>query len=66
MSEKILKFGNVEVNRKGFHASKQPIVSDLVDIDKIVISGKFKHSNNGSKNFIGYKDNNIIRPLCII
>ena len=24
------------------------------------------HSDNGSKYFIGYKDDNIIRPLCII
>ena len=33
MSEKTLKFGDVEVNKKEFHASKQPVALDLVDID---------------------------------
>ena len=48
-----------------FHASKQPIALNLVDIDKIVTSDKFKPSDTGSKYFIGYKDD-IIRVLCIV
>ena len=64
ISEKTLKSDNIEVNKKEFHASKQPI--DLNLVDKTVISNKFKHSDNGPKYFIGYKDDNIIRPLCII
>ena len=59
MSEKTLKFGNVD-------ASKKPIALILVDIDKIVISGKFKHNDKGPNCFIGYTDDNIIRPLYII
>ena len=66
MSEKKLKFGDVEVNKKEFHASKQSVALNLVDIDKIVISAKFKHSDEGSKYFIGYKDENIIRSLCML
>ena len=66
MSEKTLKFGDIVVNKKEFCASKQVIALNLVDTDKIVISDKFKHSNNGSKYFIGYIDDDIIRPLCII
>ena len=66
MSEKTLKYGNVIVNKKEFHTSEKPIAIILVDIDKIVISGKFKHNNKSSKCFIGYKDNNIIRPLRVI
>ena len=55
------------VNKKEFHASKQAIDLSLVDIDKIVVSDKFKLSDNGSKSFIGYLcDDDIIRPLCII
>ena len=65
MSEKALKFGNVEVNKKEFHNYKQPIVLDSVDIDKTVATDKFENIDNGSKYFIGYKDDNIIRPLCI-
>ena len=45
---------------------KQAIDLNLVDTDKIVISNKFKHTDNGSKYFIGYKEDNIIRPLCIV
>ena len=66
MSEKTLKFGDVEVNKKEFHASKQPIALNLVDIDKIVISDKFQHGDKGSKYLIGYKDDDIIRPLCTV
>ena len=66
MSEKTLKFGDVVINKKEFHASKQAIALNLVDTDKIVVSDKFRHSDNGSKYFIGYLDNVIIRPLCII
>ena len=41
MSEKALKFDNIRVNKKEFHKSKQPINLDLVNVDQIVISGKF-------------------------
>ena len=30
------------------------------------MSDCFEHSDKGFKYFIGYKDDNIIRPLCII
>ena len=66
MSGKTLKFDNIEVNKKEFHAFKQPIDLNLVDINKIVISDKFKHNDIGFKCFIGYEDDNIVRPLCII
>ena len=64
MSEKTLNFDNIEVNRKEFHASKQAIDLNLVDIN--IISGKFKHGGQGFKYFIGDKYDNIVRPLCII
>ena len=35
-------------------------------MDKIVISDKFKHSDHSFKYFIGYKKDDIMRPLCII
>ena len=37
MSEKTLKFGNVIVNKKEFHASKQAIALSLVDRKKCCI-----------------------------
>ena len=66
MSEKTLKFDNIRVNKKEFHKSKQPINLDLVNVDQIVVSDKFKHSDDGFKYFIGCKEGEIVKPLCII
>ena len=66
MSEKKLKFDDVEVNKKEFQVSKQPIALILVNVNQILISHKVKHSDTSLKYFIGYKDNNIVRTLCII
>ena len=66
ISKKTLKFDNVEVNKKEFHSSKQPFTLNLVNVNQIVVSDKSKHSDKGFKYFVGYKDDNIIRPLCII
>ena len=49
MSEQTLKFGDIVVNKKTFHASKQAIALNLVDASKIVTSDKFKHSYDGPK-----------------
>ena len=66
MSEKTLKFNNIRVNKKEFHKSKQPIDLMSVNIVQIVISGKFKHSGEGFKYFIGYQEGEIVKPLCSI
>ena len=66
MSEKTLKFNNIKINKKEFHKSKQAIDLDSVITDKIVVSDKFRHSEEGYKYFIGYQEDEIIRPLCII
>ena len=65
MCEKTLKFDNIEANKKEFHKSKQPIDLDLLNVDQIVISDKFKQNDDGLKYFIGYKDD-IGKPLCYI
>ena len=66
MSEKTLKFENVRVNKKEFHNSKQSIGIDLINVDQIVVSDKFKYSDDGFMYFIGYKEGEIVKPLCII
>ena len=53
------------ITLKLFYASKQPIALDLVNVNQILISDKFKHSDTGFKHFISYEDDNIDRPLCI-
>ena len=68
MSEQTLKLGDIVVNKREIHASKQTIALNLVSTNKIVVSNKFKHSDDGSKYLIGYlhDDEDVIRPLCII
>ena len=64
--KKTLKFDNIRVNKKEFHKSKQPIVLKSVNVNQIVVSDRFKHSDEGFKYFIGYQDDEIVKPLCII
>ena len=66
MSKKTLKFNNIRVSKKEFHKSKQPIDLMSVKVDQIVVSDKFRHSDKGFKYFIGYKEGEIVKPLCII
>ena len=61
-----LKSNNIKVNKKQFHKSKQPIDLSLVIIDKIVISGQFKLSEDGFKYFIGYQRGETFKLLSII
>ena len=37
-----------------------------VNVEQIVASDKFKHSDEGFKYFIGYQEGEIVKPLCII
>ena len=46
---KTLKFDNIRLSKKEFHKSKQPVNLDLVNVDQIVVSDKFKHSDDGFK-----------------
>ena len=48
MNEKTLKLNNITLNKKEFDKSKHPIDLGLVSIDQIVVSDKFKHSDEGS------------------
>ena len=66
MGEKTLKFNNTKVNKKEFHKSIQAVDLDLLGTNKIVVFGKFRHSEEGFKYFIGYQEDEIVKPLCII
>ena len=55
MSENTLKSNNIRVNKKEFHKSNQPIDLDLVTVNQIVVSDKFRLSEEGFKYFIGYQ-----------
>ena len=67
ISEQTLKFDHIAVNKKDFHASKQPIALDLMEGSRILVSDTFKHNENSFKHFIGYLHvDDVIRPLSIV
>ena len=66
MSFKKIKFGDKEVDKKEFYSSKQAISLDSVDLDKIVVSNKWKINETTYKYLCGYLNNDVIQPLCVI
>ena len=66
MSKKTLEFDNIIANNRELHKYKQPIDLMSVNVDQIVVSDKFKHSDDSFKYFISYKEGEIVKPLCII
>ena len=66
MGLKKIKFGDKEVDKKEFYSSKQAISLDSVDLDKIVVSSKWKINETTYKYLCGYLNNDVIQPLCVI
>ena len=66
MSLRKIKFGNKEVNKKEFYSSKQAILLDSVDLNKIVVSKKCKINDTTYKHICGYLNNDTIQLLCVI
>ena len=66
MSLRKIKFGKKEVNKKEFYPSKQAISLDSVDLNKIVVSKKWKINDTTYKHICGYLNNDTIQPLCVI
>ena len=61
MSFKKIKFGDKEINKKEFYSSKQAIPLDSIDLDKIVVSNKWKINETTYKYLY-----DVIQPLCVI
>ena len=66
MSLKKIKFGDKETDKKEFYSSKQAIPLNSVDLEKIVVSSKWKINETTYKYLCGYLNNDVIRPLCVI
>ena len=66
MNLKKIKFGDKEINKKEFYSSKQAIPLDSVDLDKIVVSNKWKINETTHKYLYGYLNNDVIQPSCVI
>ena len=63
MSEKT---HDIILNKKESQRSKGQINLFSVNIDQIVVSDKFKHNKKVFTHFIGYPEDEIVKPLCII
>ena len=66
MSSTKIKFEDKEVDKKEFYSSKQAILLDSVDPNKIVVSNKWKINDTTYKYLCGYLNNDTIQPLCVI
>ena len=66
MSSQKIKFGDKEVDRKKFYLSKEAILLDSVDLNKVVASNRWKLNDIAYKYFCGYLNNDVIKPLCVI
>ena len=66
MSEMSINFDNKKINKVTFTKQKQKIFNiDDIDVNKILVSKKEQYGKyNSFKYFIGYNDNDVIRPLC--
>ena len=65
-SSRKIKFGDKEVDKKKFYSSKQAISLDSVDVNKIVVSKKWKINDTKYKYLCGYLNNDTIQPLFVI
>ena len=61
-----IKFGNKKVNKKEFYSSKLAISLDSVDLNKIVVSKKWKINDTTYKHICGYLNNDTVQPLRFI
>ena len=66
MSRKNVNFGDKKIKKSDFYKNKKVTKIDDIDANKILVSKEEPYSTKNSfKYFIGYNDNDVIRPLCI-
>ena len=66
MSRKNINFDDKKIKKSNFYKNKKTNNIDYIDVNNILISKKEAYgTKNSFKYFIGYNDNDIIRPLCI-
>ena len=66
MTIKNLNFGDKKIKKSDFYKNKKVTTIDDIDANKILVSKEEPYgTKNSFKYFIGYNDNDVIRPLCI-
>ena len=66
MSRKNINFDDKKIKRSSFYKNKKINNIEDIDVNNILVSKKEPYgTKNSHKYFIGYNDNDNIRPLCI-
>ena len=66
MSGKSINIDDKKVNKSEFYKNKKVTSIDDLDVNKILLSKKEPYdTKNALKYFIGYNENDVIRPLCL-
>ena len=66
MSGKSVNFDDQKIKISEFYKNKKVTEIDKTDVNKILVSKEEPYGIKDSfKYFIGYNDNDIIRPLCV-
>ena len=66
MSGKSINFDDKKINKSNFYINKKLFDIHDLDVNKILVSEKESYgTKNSLKYFIGYNDDDVIRPLCI-
>ena len=66
MSRKTINFNDKKNRKSDFYQNKKVFQIDNIIVNNILVSKKEPYGTKSSfKYFIGYNDNDIIRPLCI-
>ena len=66
MSGRNINFDDKKIKKSDFYKNKKINKIDDINVNSILISKKELYgTKNSFKYFIGYNDNDIIRPLCI-
>ena len=60
-----INFDDKKIKKSDFYKNRKAFQTDDTDVDKILVSKKEPYgTRNALKYFIGYTDNDVIRPLC--
>ena len=66
MNTKNIYFDDKKIKKSDFYKNKKAFQIDDIDVNKILVSKKEPYgTKNALKYFIGYNDNDVIRPLCL-
>ena len=63
--DKKIKLDENEIEKFRFHQQKSPALINNIGINEIVVSNKFPFGKQNFKYYIGYRDSERIRYLCI-